>query len=40
MRKLEDMTLDEIQKLNIPKYIEEYYTIISQLNNNRISKRV
>ena len=40
MKKLEDMTLDEMQKLSIPEYIEEYYTIISQLNNNRISKRV
>lgn len=40
MKELEDMTLDELKKLKVPEYVEQYYTIINQLKDNRISKRV
>ena len=40
MKEFEDMTLDELKKLMVPEYVEQYYTIINQLKDNRISKRV
>lgn len=40
IKELEDMTLEEIERLVNPEYIKKYYAIIEQLKNNRISKNL
>lgn len=40
MKELEEMTQDELEKLKNPEYIKQYFTILSQLKENRISKRI
>lgn len=38
MKELEDMTLDELKKLKVPEYVEQYYTIINQLRIIELAK--
>lgn len=40
MKELEEMTQAELEKLENHEYIKQYFTIINQLKDNRISKRL
>ena len=40
MKELEEMTLQELQKLNNIHNLEEYFLILKKIQNNRISKRI
>lgn len=38
MKELEEMTLQELQKINNIHDLEEYFTILKEIQDNRISK--
>lgn len=40
MKVLEEMTQAELEKSDNPEYIGQYFTIVNQLKNNRVSKRL
>ena len=40
MKELEEMTLQELQKINNIHDLEEYFTILKEIQDNRISKKI
>ena len=40
MKVLEEMTQAELEKSDNPEYIGQYFTIVNQLKNNRVSKKL
>ena len=40
MKELEEMTLQELQKINNIHDLEEYFTILKEIQDNRISKKL
>ena len=40
MEKFEDLDLEEIYKLNKSEYIKQYFIVLKQLKNNRVSKKI